>query len=148
MAADGKSCDVTTDKRYDEPDAPHLGKLKTIRSFSYADTTSYRQDRWWPTVKARTRTGERKWHLELEGWALVQDMVGKPFVIWDDKYGSHGVCIDHSVSRAGMRLLALVVDSFGHPSAAASPWKRPDGPLAAAPAARPVRPSGAAHGGV
>jgi Pectate lyase superfamily protein/Right handed beta helix region len=94
MSADGKSCEVTIDPRYDEPDAPHLAQLHTLRSFSYADTTSYRQDRWWPTVKNRTRTGERKWRLEIEGWALVEDMVKKPFIIWDDKHSSHGVTIE------------------------------------------------------
>jgi|GEM_PF-5794560 len=94
MAADGKSCDVSIDKRYDEPDAPHLAALRTLRSFSYSDTTSYRQDRWWPTVKTRTRTGDRQWHFEIEGWALTKNMVKKPFILWDDKHGSHGVSLE------------------------------------------------------
>ncbi len=94
MAADGKSCDVMIDPRYDEPDAPHVAQLSTLRSFSYGDTTSYRQDRWWPTVKKRIRVGDHKWHFELDGWPLTRDMVGKPFIIWDDKHGSHGVGID------------------------------------------------------
>lgn len=94
MASDGKSCEVTIDPRFPEPDAPHLAQLRTLRSFSYADTTSYRQDHWWPTVKNRTRTGDRKWHFEIEGWALVQDMAKKPFIIWDDIHSSHGVCIE------------------------------------------------------
>ena len=95
MSADGKSCDVTIDSRYDEPDAPHVAQLSTLRSFSYGDTTTYRQDRWWPTVKTRTRLAHRKWRFELDGWPLTKDMVGKPFILWDDKHGSHGVWIDN-----------------------------------------------------
>ncbi len=94
MSADGKSCEVSIDPHYPEPDAPHLAQLRTLRSFSNADTTSYRQDHWWPTVKSCTRTGDRQWHFEIEGWALVQDMAKKPFIIWDDKHSSHGVSIE------------------------------------------------------
>ncbi|MDQ2733000.1 MAG: glycoside hydrolase family 55 protein, partial [Armatimonadota bacterium] len=94
ISPDGKSCDVTIDGRYDEPDAPSLAKLTTLRSFSYSDTTTYRQDRWWPKVKTRTRTGDHTWHLEIEGWALTQDMAQKPFIIWDDKHGCHGINFD------------------------------------------------------
>jgi len=109
MSHDGKSCDVTIDSRYDEPDAPHLAQLKSLRSFSYPDTTTYRQDRWWPTVKSRSRTGKRQWRLQLDGWPLVKDMVKKPFVIWDDENSSHGVCIERSAD-----CLIQDVTYYGH----------------------------------
>lgn len=80
-----------------EQEKIHLAPCSTLRSFSYADTTSCRQDRWWPKVRTRTRIGDRKWRFEIEGWAVVEDMVNKPFVIWDDKHGSHGVCIEQCV---------------------------------------------------
>jgi hypothetical protein len=86
-----RSCDVVIDSGYDEPDAPLLQNLTTIRPFTYPETETYQQDRDLPVIKTRTRTGPLAWRFALNDGTPAPNLVGKKFILWDDVKSGHGI---------------------------------------------------------